>query len=119
MRQSPREQRLWQALADPTRRRIVERLAAGDQTVMELAGRFDISQPAVTKHLNVLEAAGVIRRMRQGRQRRCTLRAESLQTSLEWLEQVRSLWNARLDAFEGLLAERTRRDAGKPRARGR
>ncbi len=97
--------RVFHALADPTRRRIVEQLARRERTVTELASDFTISQPAVTKHLNVLAAARIITRRREGRLRYCRLRPASLDASLVWLARHRRLWNARLDALEGLLAE--------------
>lgn len=97
--------RLFHALADPTRRRIVHDLARGDRTVMDLARQFTMSQPAVTKHLNVLEAAGLIARRREGRRRRCSLRPRALRRPAAWLRRYESLWNRRLDALERLLAE--------------
>ena len=97
--------RVFHALADPTRRRIVHDLARGDRTVMDLARQFAMSQPAVTKHLNVLEAAGVITRRREGRRRRCSLRPAALRRPAAWLRRYESLWNRRLDALERLLAE--------------
>jgi DNA-binding transcriptional ArsR family regulator len=95
----------FHALADPTRRRIVERLARGDHPVMELAREFSISQPAVTKHLDALEGAGIIGRRRVGRQRICYLRPKSLDSSLEWISRCRRFWNERFNALETLLAE--------------
>ena len=97
--------RVFHALADPTRRRIVHDLARGDRTVMDLARQFVMSQPAVTKHLNVLEAAGVITRRREGRRRRCALRPGALRRPTAWLRRYENLWHRRLDALERLLAE--------------
>ena len=97
--------RVFHALADPTRRRIVHDLARGERTVMALARQFAMSQPAVTKHLNVLEAAGVIARRREGRRRHCSLRPGALRRPAAWLRRYESLWNRRLDALERLLAE--------------
>lgn len=97
--------RVFHALADPTRRRIIERLTRGERTVMELAGDFTISQPAVTKHLNVLAAARIITRRREGRLRYCSLRPAGLAGSFDWLARYRRLWNDRLDALEALLAD--------------
>jgi DNA-binding transcriptional ArsR family regulator len=103
--------RVFRALADPTRRRIVHDLARGDRTVMDLARQFAMSQPAVTKHLNVLESAGLIARHREGRRRRCALRPRALRRPTAWLRRYESLWNQRLDALERLLAEpRTEED---------
>jgi DNA-binding transcriptional ArsR family regulator len=104
MNQSQRLDRAFHALADPTRRRIVERLARGDHAVMELAREFSISQPAVTKHLDTLEDAGVIGRRRHGRQRICYLRPKALDSSVEWIVRTRRFWLRRFDALETLLA---------------
>jgi len=102
---SPALDRVFHALADPTRRRIIEQLARRERSVMELARDFTISQPAVTKHLNVLAQARIITRRREGRLRYCRLRPAALDGSLAWLARYRRLWNVRLDALEGLLAE--------------
>jgi DNA-binding transcriptional ArsR family regulator len=109
----PSLDRVFHALADPTRRRIVEQLGRREQSVMELARAFTISQPAVTKHLNVLAEAGVITRRRDGRLRYCRLRPEALAPSLEWLKRYRRLWNDRLDSLEALLAEPHARTEGR------
>lgn len=101
----PSLDRVFQALVDPTRRRILETLARRDEPVMSLAGRFAMSQPAVTKHLNVLERAGLIRRRKLGRQRVCQLQPDHLLKSREWIDRCRDFWNQRLDALEELLAE--------------
>lgn len=106
--------RVFHALADATRRRIVERLARGERTVMDLARDFTISQPAVTKHLNVLAEARIITRRREGRLRYCRLRPASLEGSLVWLARYRRLWNDRLDALEALLAEELARKEEQP-----
>jgi DNA-binding transcriptional ArsR family regulator len=90
------------ALADPTRRAILSRLAAGEASVTELAGPFDISQPAISKHLRVLERAGLIERGRQAQWRPSRLRAGPLRDVAEWVGQYRSHWEdsfERLDAF--------------------
>jgi DNA-binding transcriptional ArsR family regulator len=105
---------VFHALADPTRRRIIERLARGERTVMELARDFTISQPAVTKHLNVLAEARIITRRREGRLRYCRLRPAALDTSLAWLGRYRRLWNDRLDALETLLTEELARKEEHP-----
>src|SRR5690606_16369115 len=85
------------ALADPTRRAILTRLASGEASVSELAEPFEISAPAVTKHLKVLERAGLISRSRQAQWRPCKLEAKPLQEVSNWVEQYRQLWEARLD----------------------
>jgi DNA-binding transcriptional ArsR family regulator len=105
MKNRPQLDRVFHALADPTRRAILENLARQDQAVMELAGRFAISQPAVTKHLRVLEKAGLITRRKMGRSRCCRIRPGALQGSLDWIQRCRRFWNERLDALEELLTE--------------
>jgi DNA-binding transcriptional ArsR family regulator len=90
------------ALADPTRRAIVARLALGEATVTELQKPFNISQPAISKHLKVLEAAGLVERGKAAQSRPRRLRIEALRETTAWFEQVRDLWSdsfARLDAL--------------------
>jgi DNA-binding transcriptional ArsR family regulator len=93
------------ALADPTRRAILMELAEGERSVSELAEPFDMSLPAISKHLGVLEAAGLISRERQGRVRRCRLEPEPLAGALEWIAQYGQFWEDSLDSLERLLAE--------------
>ena len=93
------------ALADPTRRAIVARLAAGDATVLELAAPFAISLPAVSKHLKVLEHAGLITRSRDARRRPCSLRPEALDDVALWAEATKRAWEARFDRLEAYLEE--------------
>jgi DNA-binding transcriptional ArsR family regulator len=93
------------ALADPTRRAIVSRLASGDATVLELAAPFDISLPAISKHLKVLERAGLISRGRDAQRRPCRLRAEALQEVTAWAEQTRRVWQERLERLDGYLRD--------------
>jgi len=94
---------VFQALADPTRRRILERLARGERPVTDLVQQFDMSQPAVTKHLNVLQRAGLITRHPSGRLRLARARREALRPSLEWIRRYTQMWNDRLDSLEELL----------------
>src|SRR5262245_58600900 len=96
---------VFAALADPTRRRIIERLGGGDRSVNELVRGFRMSQPAVTKHLNVLERAGLISRRRRGRQRICRLQPKALDASLTWIQNCRHFWNERLDALEEYITD--------------
>jgi len=94
------------ALADPTRRAILARLASGEAGVMQLAKPFDMSQPAISKHLKVLERAGLIVRGRKAQTRPCRLRAGPLQEVAEWAERYRRYWEhsfERLDAYLGQL----------------
>jgi DNA-binding transcriptional ArsR family regulator len=102
------------ALADPTRRAILARLAAGDASVMELAAPFDMSQPAVSKHLKVLERAGLISRGRDAQRRPRRLEARPLAEATEWLENYRRFWE---DSFERLDAVLDELKAAKKRGR--
>src|SRR5450432_2485286 len=87
----------FQALADPTRRAILARLALGETSVSELAQPFDMSLPAVSKHLKVLERAGLIARGREAQWRPCRIEPGALKGVDDWLENYRDLWNERLD----------------------
>ena len=101
------------ALADPTRRAILARLARGDATVMELARPFEMSQPAISKHLKVLERAGLVLRGRDGPRRPVRLRAAPLRDVAAWAEAYRRFWEAshdRLDAYLQLLQDKERTD---------
>jgi len=95
----------FSALADPTRRAILARLALGESTVNELAEPFDISLPAVSKHLKVLEHAGLIARSREAQWRPCRLQPAPLKGADDWLEEYRELWEQRLDRLEDYLHE--------------
>ena len=88
------------ALADPTRRGIVRRLARGDATVNELAAPYDVTLPAISRHLKVLERAGLIARTRRGRERPCRLRVETLDEVAAWATNTREAWEQRLDGLE-------------------
>ncbi|MFN8011679.1 MAG: metalloregulator ArsR/SmtB family transcription factor [Holophagaceae bacterium] len=79
---------LFAALSDPTRRSLLARLAAGEATVLELAEPFDLSQPAITKHLKVLEAAGLVRRSREGARRPARLEVEALEAAAAWIREL-------------------------------
>ncbi|MBK8095985.1 MAG: winged helix-turn-helix transcriptional regulator [Planctomycetes bacterium] len=91
------------ALADPTRRQILDRLAHGEATVTELAEPFDVSMPAITKHLKVLERAGLVTRSRQAQRRPVRLRPQGLRVAVDWLDRFRALWEARLDRMSAYL----------------
>jgi len=93
------------ALAHPIRRGIVARLAQGEASVAELARPHRVSAPAISKHLRILEAAGLLSRRREGRVHRCRLEVKRLQEAQGWLDQQRALWNERLDALERYLEE--------------
>ena len=94
---------VFSALADPTRRAILEALSEGHAQVSELAEPFDISLPAISKHLRVLEEAGLIVRERDGRFHRMHLDGKPLKDAAAWLDRYRNFWNARLDALDAFL----------------
>ena len=96
------------AVADPTRRAILDTLARGEVTVGELAARFPISLNGVSKHVRVLERAGLITRDVQGREHRLAFDARPLEHAVAWMARYRAFWEARLDALEGVLRERKR-----------
>ena len=93
------------ALADPTRRAIVARLARGDATVNELAAPFDMTLPGISKHLKVLERCGLISRTRRAQFRPCHLEGEVLDTALSWIEENRRVWNERFDKLDEHLRD--------------
>ena len=95
----------FSALADPTRRAILARLALGETTVSELAEPFAMSGPAVSKHLKVLERAGLIARGREAQWRPCRLEASALMEVDTWLSEYRRLWNERLDRLDDYLKD--------------
>jgi DNA-binding transcriptional ArsR family regulator len=96
---------VFAALADPTRRAIVARLAMGEATVAEVAAPFAISMQAISKHLNVLERAGLITRTRDAQWRRCALVAGPLRDVAVWVGQYRRLWDERYDTLDDYLRE--------------
>jgi DNA-binding transcriptional ArsR family regulator len=98
------------ALADPTRRAILERLASGEASVKELAEPFDMTLPAVTKHLKVLERAGLITRGRQAQWRPCRLEAKPLQGVADWVEHYRRFWDESFDRLDEYLKELQERE---------
>jgi DNA-binding transcriptional ArsR family regulator len=93
------------ALADPTRRAILARLASGEASVTELAEPFAMSLPAISKHLKVLERAGLIARSRAAQRRPCRLEAVRLKDVADWVERYRRFWDQSLDRLEAYLAE--------------
>ena len=95
----------FQALADPTRRAILARLATGEASVSELAEPFAMSQPAISKHLKVLERAGLIVRGRDAQRRPARIQAKPLQEANMWIERYRQLWEANYARLDGLLVE--------------
>jgi DNA-binding transcriptional ArsR family regulator len=95
----------FSALADPTRRAILARLALGETSVTEIAAPFEMTMPAVTKHLKVLERAGLITRGREAQWRPCKLDPTRLKEASDWVAQYRTLWEARLDRLDDYLIE--------------
>jgi DNA-binding transcriptional ArsR family regulator len=93
------------ALADPTRRAILARLALGEASVNELAEPFDMSQPAVSKHLKMLERAGLVTRGRDAQRRPCRLEAQPLEAAYVWIERYRQLWDMNFARLDALLEE--------------
>ena len=96
---------IFAALADPTRRAILSRLAAGEASVNEIAAPFEMSQPAVSKHLKVLEQAGLIERNVDKQRRPARLKAEPMAAAVRWLEEFRQFWSTSFDQLDGLLEE--------------
>jgi DNA-binding transcriptional ArsR family regulator len=96
---------VFAALADPTRRAIIERLSRGEARVTEVAEPFHMSLNAVSKHIRVLEASGVIERQRKGRDHILSINTSSLDEADRWIERMRCYWEERLDAMERLLRE--------------
>jgi DNA-binding transcriptional ArsR family regulator len=108
------------ALADPTRRAILARLARGECSVTELSEPFDMSMPAVSKHLRVLERAGLIARGREAQWRPCRIEAGPIKEVADWAERYRALWEARLDRLDDYLKQlqtttKEKKHARKPR----
>ena len=93
------------ALAHPIRRGILARLATGEANVAELAKPFKVSAPAISKHMRILEKAGLLSRRKQGREHRCRLEAERMKEAEAWIESQRAFWNDRFDALERYLKE--------------
>ena len=105
MQSTARLDRIFAALADPTRRAILARLASGERSVMELAEPFDMSQPAISKHLKVLERAGLISGGRDRQRRPRKLEPKPLAQATKWLERYRKLWEGNYQRLDALLEE--------------
>jgi DNA-binding transcriptional ArsR family regulator len=110
--------RTFAALSDSTRRAILARLAEGEATVGELARPFRVSRPAISKHLRVLERAGLVERARDGRVSRCELDAEPMRDAAEWIQRYAEFWSDRLGSLARYL-ERKPPDEGNPKRRKR
>jgi len=107
---------IFGALADPTRRAILSRLSRGEATVNELAAPFDLSLPAISKHIKVLEKAGLISRKRQAQWRPCAIETSTLQEAFDWIDHYRRLWNSSLDGLDAYL--RSQADESPSNAKG-
>src|SRR6186713_2639719 len=107
------------ALADPTRRAILARLASGECSVTELAAPFEMSLPAVSKHLGVLERAGLVAKGREAQWRPCRLEAGPLKEVADWAERYRHLWEARLDRLDSYLTQLQRKEKRNARTKRR
>lgn len=101
----------FQALADPTRRAILARLAQGEASVSDLAEPFEISLPAISRHLKVLEQAGLVSRTREAQWRPCQLRAGPLKEAAGWIDHYRRFWDASFDRLDDYLAELQTKEA--------
>jgi DNA-binding transcriptional ArsR family regulator len=100
---------VFQAIADPTRRAMIGLLAGQTLTLNAVAEHFDISQPAVSKHIRILTECGLVVIVKQGRERHCTARLQTLQEVALWAEQYRAFWNSRLDTLEKLVNRQTKK----------
>jgi DNA-binding transcriptional ArsR family regulator len=107
------------ALADPTRRAILARLVTGEASVTQLAEPFEMSMPAISKHLKVLERAGLIARGREAQWRPCRLEAAPLKEVAGWVEEYRQFWTASLNRLEAYLREMQNEEAKKEQKNGR
>jgi DNA-binding transcriptional ArsR family regulator len=96
---------VFQAIADPVRREIIELLADETLTVNTVAEKFDVSRPAISKHLKILKECGIIAINKQGRERFCQIQPKNLIPAFLWIEQYRNLWENRLDSFENYLTK--------------
>src|SRR5215813_13444460 len=113
MNASTRLDATFAALADPTRRAILARLARGDASVLELARPFDMSQPAISKHIKVLERAGLVTRGRDAQRRPCRFVAAPLREATDWLQRYADRWESRFQHLDNLLDELKKRNKEK------
>lgn len=109
-RHAPSLDDVFAALADPTRRAVIARLGRGAASVSELADPHDMALPSFLKHLNRLEASGIVRSRKDGRVRVCTLHPEALAAAETWIEQQKRIWSHRLDRLEALVDDLQRKD---------
>ena len=118
MHTSQRLDSTFAALADPTRRAILARLASGEATVMQLAEPFTMTQPAVSKHLKVLERAGLISRGRDAQRRPCRLETKTLAEATTWLDNYRRLWESRFQRLDTILEDLKAKESKRGRSKG-
>jgi DNA-binding transcriptional ArsR family regulator len=111
--------RVFAALADPTRREILSRLSSGTRSVTELAEPHDMSLPAISKHLRVLERSGLIERARDAQWRPCRLQAAPLKEAVDWMEQYRRFWEESFDRLENYLQELQAKPKPEEKSRAR
>jgi DNA-binding transcriptional ArsR family regulator len=116
-RRGPSLDVVFGALADPTRRAMLEQLASGEATVGELAAPFDVSAPAISRHLRVLESAGLVARRKEGRLHYCTLVREPLEDAIGWIVRYGAFWEAQFDSLDELLASLQKEKKPAPRRR--
>ncbi len=114
IKDQPNLDAVFAALADPTRRAIISKLASGDAAVGDLAQPFAMSQPAISKHLKVLEKAGLIERRVDKQKRLSHLKAEPMQAAVNWLEQYKEFWENSFDQLDTLLNELKMEEGEKP-----
>ena len=114
---SPRLDRVFHALAHPARRAILRQLSVGERNLSELASPLQMTFPAATKHVRVLERADLVRRRVSGRQQLCRLRALPLREATSWTEQFRKNWEARFEALDSLLEDMKSEEQARPRRR--
>ncbi len=103
-------QDIFQAIADPTRREIIDLLAHQTMPVNDVADRFDISRPAVSRHIRILHECGLVVIKKEGRKRYCRADTRKLMEVIEWAQRYRKFWNERLDALEALLADENKKE---------
>jgi len=96
---------VFQAIADPVRREIIELVSAENMTVNEVAQKFDISRPAISKHLKILNECGIIELKQKGRERYCQIQAQNLIPAFMWIDQYKKLWEEKLDSFDNYLQD--------------
>lgn len=96
---------VFQAIADPVRREIIAMVSESEHSVNEIAERFDISRPAISKHLKILNECGIIAFQKKGRERFCVIQPSNLLPAFLWLEQYQKLWEEKLDSFENYLMQ--------------